>query len=366
MCGLDLAFFKIETLPEHFEVEGELNLNGTPITELPDDLKVGGGLCLSGSKVTKLPSRLVVGKSLDISITQITEIPKDITVGRDLVISHTPIRYLPKGLKVNGNLIARDSALEALPEDLTVLGSVILLGSKIVHIPNNIIVCGSLDLGRTPIQELPDNLIVGEYLAVARTKMAKLPENLTIGGELYVDPSQSTALPESLKVGRGVYQCSIAYSSELVQRGNLSNGTYIPGKCLYADRCLTYVKRKRTFQGYTVYVGRIPGYNVITDGKHYAHCDSLRDGIKDLQFKKIKDRGMKQYEHLTLDSELPAEEMITMYRVITGACRQGTEAFLQNLGTLKEIYTVREAIELTKGQYGAEAFAQFFNSNQGW
>ena len=49
-----------------------------------------------------------------------------------------------------------------------------------------------------------------------------------------------------------------------------------------------------------------------------------------------------------------------MYRVITGACRQGTDAFVQSLGEkLKERYTIRECIELTVGQYGAKRFAEF-------
>ena len=52
--------------------------------------------------------------------------------------------------------------------------------------------------------------------------------------------------------------------------------------------------------------------------------------------------------------------MVTMYRIITGACRQGSERFVSRLGTLKEKYTIREAIELTKGQYNADKFAEFF------
>ena len=49
-----------------------------------------------------------------------------------------------------------------------------------------------------------------------------------------------------------------------------------------------------------------------------------------------------------------------MYRVITGACKFGTDKFVDNLSGRKETYTVRECIELTKGQYNAEVFASFF------
>ena len=80
-----------------------------------------------------------------------------------------------------------------------------------------------------------------------------------------------------------------------------------------------------------------------------------------LLFKYAKDRGMEQYKGLSLDTELTADEMITMYRIITGACRQGTETFVNSLGKLKDRYTIGEALEITKGQYGAKQFAGFFS-----
>ena len=62
-----------------------------------------------------------------------------------------------------------------------------------------------------------------------------------------------------------------------------------------------------------------------------------------------------------MDSVLTLEEAKTMYRVITGACRQGTEHFVESLGDkVKEKYTVREMLEVTKGQYGSEKFSEFF------
>lgn len=75
----------------------------------------------------------------------------------------------------------------------------------------------------------------------------------------------------------------------------------------------------------------------------------------------LKTEGQNNTKNLTLDSVLTVEEMITMYRVITGACRQGTESFVSSLGELKEKYTIREAIEITKGQYNSSSFEKFFN-----
>lgn len=99
---------------------------------------------------------------------------------------------------------------------------------------------------------------------------------------------------------------------------------------------------------------------MVSDGKNFAHCDNIRDGIADLLFKEAEDRGAGQYKGMSLDTELTVEEAVTMYRVITGACRQGSQAFVDGIKDKKEHYTIRECIEMTRGQYNAERFAEFF------
>ena len=141
----------------------------------------------------------------------------------------------------------------------------------------------------------------------------------------------------------------------------LKDGDYVPGRYLYADGILTHVKQRVEVDGYTLYIGKIKGKNVVSDGTHYAHCNKLRDGIADIAFKRAADRGADQYKGLSLDTSLTVDEAKTMYRIITGACRAGTDAFVESLGdTLKERYTIREMLKITKGQYNAERFAEFF------
>lgn len=102
----------------------------------------------------------------------------------------------------------------------------------------------------------------------------------------------------------------------------------------------------------------------MSDGKNYAHCDKFRDGVADLLFKSAEDRGADQYKNMSLDTELTVEEAVTMYRIITGACRAGSKAFVDSLGELKKKYTISEMLEITKGQYGSERFAEFFESKK--
>lgn len=142
---------------------------------------------------------------------------------------------------------------------------------------------------------------------------------------------------------------------------HLRNGDYVDGRYLYADGILTHVKKTKKINEYTYYIGKILGKNVVFDGKNYAYCDKIRDGIADLLFKFAADRWAEQYRGLTLDTEMTVEEAKTMYRIITGACKQGTQAFVDSFGDkLKERYTIHEILELTRGKYGAERFAQFF------
>ena len=183
------------------------------------------------------------------------------------------------------------------------------------------------------------------------------------GGSLYLGGTGITALPDNLTVGGYLDLRDTGITDKQKERlkvKNLRNGDYVAGRYIFCDNMLTYVKKAKQVGVYTLYIGKIPGRNVVTDGTNYAHCDKLRDGIADLLFKAARDRGAEQYKNMSLDTELTVAEAVTMYRIITGACRQGSENFVKSLGELKEKYTIREAIELTKGQYNAEKFAEFF------
>ena len=220
-------------------------------------------------------------------------------------------------------------------------GSLDLRGTEITSLPDNLTVSGSLDLRGTEITSLPDNLTVGGSLYLRGTGITSLPDNLTVGGSLYLSGTGITA-KEQAKVKR------------------LLNGMEKPNKWLYADNKLTFIKRKKKINDYIFYVGKIKGQNVIFDGKVYAHCKSLKEGIQDLEFKHAKDRGAEQYKNTPLDKEFTVDEAVTMYRIITGACRQGSEAFVNSIKDLKKKYTLKEIIKITKGQYNSTVFERFF------
>ena len=243
-------------------------------------------------------------------------------------------------------------------------GNLDLHNTGITALPDNLTVGGWLDLSGAGITALPDNLTVGGTLYLSGTGITALPDNLTVGGTLYLSGTGITALPDNLTVGGSLDLSGTGITSQKRKKARkLKDGDYMPGRYLYADGILTHVKQRVEVDGYTLYIGKIKGKNVVSDGTFYAHCNKLRDGIADIAFKRAADRGADQYKGLSLDTSLTVDEEKTMYRVITGACRAGTDAFVESLGdTLKERYTIREMLELTRGQYNSERFATFFGA----
>lgn len=271
-------------------------------------------------------------------------------------MSYTGITELPEGLMVGRYFYIEYTKIKKLPERLIVGGALSIRNTEIMELPEGLIVDGDLNVSDTEIKELPEGLVVGGWLDIRGSEIRKLPEKLTVGGDLYMDDTDIKELPESLVVAGDIYWDGKTCGSPTPLR----QGDYAPGRYLFADGILTQISKKKTFGGYDVYVGKIKGRNVVSDGTYYAHCDKIRDGIEDLRFKGSEARRSEQYRGLPLDSELTPDEAITMYRVITGACRQGTQAFVDSLGKLKELYSIGEIIALTEGQYGAGQFKQFF------
>jgi hypothetical protein len=90
---------------DELNIEGNLNLTDSKITQLPKGLKVGDNLNLLGSIITSLPEGLEVGATLDLSYSDIRTLPEGLEIGDSLwLIGCWLITSLPKGLHVGGDL----------------------------------------------------------------------------------------------------------------------------------------------------------------------------------------------------------------------------------------------------------------------
>lgn len=99
---------------------------------------------------------------------------------------------------------------------------------------------------------------------------------------------------------------------------------------------------------------------LVKDGDIYSHGKTLKQAKENLIYK-ISNRDTSTYNDYNLNTILTFEEAIKMYRVITGACESGTRYFVeQNQDKKRDKYSIKEIIELTKGQYGNDKLIEFF------
>ena len=233
-----------------------------------------------------------------------------------------------------------------------------------------------LDLRGTGITSLPDNLTVGGNLDLRGTGITSLPDNLTVGGNLYLFGTGITSLPDNLTVGGNLYLFGTGITNKYVNtvlsadarmriecvRNKLLTWEWNGRKYIKIDGVFSVVDSSHGNVFHVHQLGKSKSMYVVTDGEnHWAHGDSLKEARTDLIYK-INDRDTSEYTKLNLDDTMTFEEAIAAYRTITGACAAGTRDYVENRlpKPYKEKYTVREMIELTKGEYQAETFKNFF------
>lgn len=135
--------------------------------------------------------------------------------------------------------------------------------------------------------------------------------------------------------------------------------TWQDGKYILIDKILSEVISRHGNSWKTHRVGKKDIEYIITDGEgRYSHGATIKEA-KDSLVYKIKDRDTSAYKKMTTDTVLSFGDAIKCYRAITGACEAGTRGFIETHGKKKE-YTIAEMIQLTKGAWGSDTFAQFF------
>ena len=362
-----ICYAESTKLPNGLKVNGLLDISQTDIIEIPDDCEFKS-LNLRHAKVTKLrdnleldelqaykssltalPKSLKVKELLDISDTKIIEIPNDCEFG-SLDISYTKITKLRDNLTLD-SLWAIDSLLTELPKGLKVKDDLDISGTKITEIPND---CefGCLHMKETKIKKLRDNLVI-DCLSAMDSSLTELPKNLVVYGGLYIENTIINHLSDDCLAPR--IFCDFELKDERYEKYKVLDKCY-----KLKDEIVNIIHPSgREFLRTGV---NEPIYYVVTDGNgHWAHGDTLEDAKEDLIFK-ISKRDKSEYESLTLDSELPYNEAIDCYRVITGACKTGTRDYIEHRlpNPRKEKYTIGEMIELTKDEYGGRTFREFF------
>ena len=196
--------------------------------------------------------------------------------------------------------------------------------------------------------------------------VTSIPEgfNPTVGDDL--DLRSVTSIPDGFNPTVGGY---LYLRSSRKYIGSKVTPPYIAARYLWRNK--EYIKVDGIFtriiseRGKVMKVQRIARENIeylVTDGEgRWAHGATLKEAKESLIYK-ITDRDSSIYKTWNKDTIVSHAEAIEAYRVITGACALGTRHFCESVlgDNKKDKYTIAEVIELTKGQYGAKTFKNFF------
>lgn len=367
---------KIAHLPDNYHVHGSLYLIYCPIEELPKGLTVDGKLKIMGGNIRIIPDDCRC-ECLDAKESKVEKLPDNWSVTY-LYLKDSAVSVLPRGLRVAETLdISRTSVCE-IPEVLPGI-DLIARDANLKRLPDNWPV-RSMDLTGNPIPMLPKGLDVQWNLLISRTAIRTIPEDCHIGHSLIACDSKLTEI-KGQRVMSGtvdVTGCPIStISSDIICKeiecdNQVKVETYLfkpekaidfhpNGKYVVCDRFFSKVLEHKGHVWRCIDIQRNEEHYIVTDGKrHYAHGKTIASAKLDLHFK-VSPRELSRYQYLKLDDSLSFKDAYTCYRNITGACQFGTDLFIQSLPEVKEFYTIREIILLTKGQYGHKEFARFFH-----
>ena len=211
--------------------------------------------------------------------------------------------------------------------------------------------------------------ITGSIDARGSDTKASFPKLTSVGGSIDASGSDTKAsFPKLTSVGGYINArgADIALNKKLKQNDQLSGNkthlfnSFIKNDMLFADNILAQIINTKG----NVYKIRIVGKTEISYcikiGESFSHGKTIRDAKKDLIYK-IGNRDTSKFKDWKLDKKVTLKEAIESYRVITGACEQGTKNFVNPIKT-KTFYTVNEIIEATKGQYGNGTYKNFFQN----
>src|SRR5574343_654613 len=147
--------------------------------------------------------------------------------------------------------------------------------------------------------------------------------------------------------------------------GYIKDGIYSKtGKpAILADRILSEIQSKKVSGDTTIY--KVVNHKeteisyLIQKNGIYSHGKTIKEAKESFKYK-ISNRDLSQFDNLTLNSVITQEEAIKLYRTITGACESGTRYFVEQLKNPPIKLSIKELIELTKGQYNHNLLVEFF------
>ncbi len=218
---------------------------------------------------------------------------------------------------------------------------------------------------------------VGGYLYISAS--ANLDALESVGGSLHICASANLDAPKLKSVGDYLYISSSARldapklesvggSLHIYEKGSLTAGKLYPDgfdKFMTFDNIGCIVLSEKLQNDVTIRLCRHSKINnrkvvgdkffVASGNGHNAHGKTIAEATQELAFK-AGSRDVSQWENMPRDTVKTPAEWAFVYRMITGACRYGTDQFIASKRKMKNRYTLTEIVAETKGAFGHDRF----------
>ncbi|MDE2020321.1 MAG: hypothetical protein KGJ13_08305 [Patescibacteria group bacterium] len=224
-------------------------------------------------------------------------------------------------------------------------------------------IAGSVDVRGSAKLAAPKLESVGGSVVVWGSAKLAAPKLESVGGSVDVRGSAKLAAPRNVrhndekakKIGTEITS-TVAKKCQSVLLASFAASGFS-----FADGVLARIVSQRGPVSRVIICGRTEVSYLVTDGEAYSHGKTLKEARDGLLYK-IGNRDTSEFKAWTLDKEVSKRDAIRAYRTITGACEGGVRAWMEARKT-PETIKVSGIIDLTKGAYGAEKFADFFKES---
>jgi hypothetical protein len=195
----------------------------------------------------------------------------------------------------------------------------------------------------------------------ADTKCA-FPKLTSVGGSIEASGADTKcAFPKLTSVGGSIYANgdfkNVEINNPTRTRTMLLESFAIYGYS-FADNVLAKIVSVKGRVSRVILAGKTKVTYLVTDGAAWSHGETLKKAREGLMYK-INSRDTSEFKNWKLDTKVTLSQAIKSYRSITGACEQGVRNWMENR-KIPESMTISQAIEITRGAYGADAYAEFF------
>src|SRR5690606_3972458 len=193
-----------------------------------------------------------------------------------------------------------------------------------------------------------------------------------MNGALRGNHLQSVEIPNSVThIGdwafRGNQLTSVEIPNSVTHIGSgafLENVKIIQGnKAIHmVDDIATIMRKKKKVSDIDVYEGKFFNRNrkcfVANKGNYWAHADTIRQAIEDVNFKFLQENF--NVEELVKEIKETKIMSVSQFRLLTGACSGGCSNFMEQRNLTKTEYPLNEALDILRGQYGWEKIQMHF------